>query len=163
MLGLTPEIYARHCDWMQKAIQLAAVAAKRGDVPVGAIIINAQGQVISTAHNRKEQDQDPTAHAEILAIRDASQSLKTWHLEDCTLYVTLEPCPMCTGAIIQARLGLLVYGADDPKSGTIRTVFNLPDSPASNHRLKIIAGILEATCREQLQTWFAQQRRLKTL
>jgi len=148
---------------MQKAIQLAAVAAKRGDVPVGAIMVNAQGQVISTAHNRKEQDQDPTAHAEILAIRDASQSLKTWHLEDCTLYVTLEPCPMCTGAIIQARLGLLVYGADDPKSGTIRTVFNLPDSPASNHRLKVIAGILEATCREQLQTWFAQQRRLKTL
>jgi tRNA(adenine34) deaminase len=148
---------------MQKAIQLAAVAAKRGDVPVGAIMVNAQGQVISTAYNRKEQDQDPTAHAEILAIRDASQSLKTWHLEDCTLYVTLEPCPMCTGAIIQARLGLLVYGADDPKSGTIRTVFNLPDSPASNHRLKIIAGILEATCREQLQTWFAQQRRLKTL
>jgi len=163
MLGLTPEIYARHCNWMQKAIQLAAVAGKRGDVPVGAIIVNDQGQVISTAYNRKEQDHDPTAHAEILAIRDASQSLKTWHLEDCTLYVTLEPCPMCTGAIIQARLGLLVYGADDPKSGTIRTVFNLPDSPASNHRLKIIAGILEATCREQLQTWFAQQRRLKTL
>ena len=163
MLGLTPEIYARHCDWMQKAIQLAAVAAKRGDVPVGAIIINAQGQVISTAYNRKEQHHDPTAHAEILAIRDASQALKTWHLENCTLYVTLEPCPMCTGAIIQARLGLLVYGADDPKSGTIRTVFNLPDSPASNHRLKVIAGILEATCREQLQTWFTQQRRLKTL
>jgi tRNA(adenine34) deaminase len=147
---------------MQKAIQLAAVAAKRGDVPVGAIIINAQGQVISTAHNRKEQDQDPTAHAEILAIRDASQALKTWHLENCILYVTLEPCSMCTGAIIQARLGLLVYGADDPKSGTIRTVFNVPDSPASNHRLKVIAGILEATCREQLQTWFAQQRSLKT-
>ena len=163
MLGLTPEIYARHCDWMQKAIQLAAVAGNRGDVPVGAIIINAQGQVISTAYNRKVQDQDPTAHAEILAIRDASQALKTWHLENCTLYVTLEPCPMCTGAIIQARLGLLVYGADDPKSGTIRTVFNLPDSPASNHRLKVIAGILETTCREQLQTWFAQQRRLKTL
>jgi tRNA(adenine34) deaminase len=162
MLGLTPKIYARHCDWMQKAIQLAAVAAKRGDVPVGAIMVNEQGQVISTAYNRKEQDHDPTAHAEILAIQDASQALKTWHLENCTLYVTLEPCPMCTGAIIQARLGLLVYGADDPKSGTIRTVFNLPDSPASNHRLKVIAGILEATCREQLQTWFAQQRRLKT-
>jgi tRNA(adenine34) deaminase len=162
MLGLTPEIYARHCDWMQKAIQLAAVAAKRGDVPVGAIMVNEQGQVISTAYNRKEQNHDPTAHAEILAIQDASQALKTWHLENCTLYVTLEPCPMCTGAIIQARLGLLVYGADDPKSGTIRTVFNLPDSPASNHRLKVIAGILEATCREQLQTWFAQQRRLKT-
>lgn len=163
MLGLTPEIYARHCDWMRQAIQLAALAGNRGDVPVGAIIVNDQGQVISTGHNRKEEDQDPTAHAEILAIRDASQALKTWHLETCTLYVTLEPCPMCTGAIIQARLGLLVYGADDPKSGTIRTVFNLPDSPASNHRLKVIAGILEAICREQLQTWFAQQRRLKTL
>lgn len=146
---------------MQQAIQLAEAAGKAGEIPVGAIIINAQGQAISTACNRKERDQDPTAHAELLAIRAASQVLNSWHLGTCTLYVTLEPCPMCTGAIIQSRLGLLVYGVDDPKTGTIRTILNLPGSPASNHRLKVIAGILESACREQLQNWFAQQRRLK--
>ncbi|MFM7572207.1 MAG: nucleoside deaminase, partial [Snowella sp.] len=111
--------------------------------------------------NRKERDNDPTAHAEVLAIRAASQFLNNWHLGDLTLYVTLEPCIMCTGAIIQSRLGLLVYGVDDPKSGTIRTVFNLPDSPASNHRLKVISGILEKPCREQLQAWFMKKRREK--
>ncbi|NEP47399.1 MAG: nucleoside deaminase, partial [Moorea sp. SIO3C2] len=96
---------------------------------------------------------------EILALRAAGQQLQTWHLNTCTLYVTLEPCPMCAGAIILARLGLLVYGVDDPKTGSIRTVANLPDSACSNHRLPVIGGIMESVCREQLQSWFAQRRK----
>jgi tRNA(adenine34) deaminase len=96
--------------------------------------------------------------AEILAIRTATKKRQSFYLEDCTLYVTLEPCPMCAGAIIHARLGLLVYGADDPKTGAIHTVANLPDSYCSNHRLKVLAGIKETSCRQQLQTWFSHQR-----
>jgi tRNA(adenine34) deaminase len=95
----------------------------------------------------------------VLALRQAGRALNTWHLGDCTLYVTLEPCAMCAGAIILARLKLLVYGADDPKAGAIRTVLNLPNSPVSNHNLPVLGGILERPCREQLQTWFAEGRR----
>jgi tRNA(adenine34) deaminase len=147
-----------HRYWMNKALELAEKAGKMGEIPVGAVIIDQQENLIAQANNRKERDQDPTAHAEIMAIRKASQTLKTWHLEQCILYVTLEPCPMCTGAIIQARIGLLVYGADDPKTGTIRTVMNLLDSACSNHRIEVIAGVMETTCRNQLQSWFSAKR-----
>ena len=150
--------YLVHRQWMDRALKLAQVAGVAGDVPVGAVVVDGEGTVVAQAANRKERDRDPTAHAEILALRSASRVRQNWHLNDCTLYVTLEPCPMCTGAIIQARIGLLVYGANDPKTGTIRTVINLPDSPCSNHRLPVIAGIRESACREQLQTWFAQRR-----
>lgn len=143
---------------MNRALELAQQAGEAGEVPVGAIIIDQNNQLIAEAQNRKERDFDPTAHAEILALRKAGKLLKNWHLNTCTLYVTLEPCPMCTGAILQARLGLLVYGADDPKTGTIRTVANLPDSACSFHRLSVLGGILESSCRQQLQSWFAQKR-----
>lgn len=143
---------------MQQAIALAASAGAAGEVPVGAVIVNAAGDLIATGENRRERDHDPTAHAEVLALRMAGQAQGTWHLEDCTLYVTLEPCPMCTGAILLARLGLLVYGVDDPKAGTVRTVLNLPDSPCSNHHLNILPGVMESTCRSQLQEWFQTQR-----
>lgn len=151
--------YLRHRKWMNRALELAQEAGEAGDVPVGAIIVDNKDNVIAEASNRKERDRDSTAHAEILAIRAASQILKDWHLTTCTLYVTLEPCPMCAGAIVQARLGLLVYGADDPKTGTIRTVANIPDSAFSNHRLKAIAGIQETACRQQLQAWFETRRK----
>jgi tRNA(adenine34) deaminase len=154
----TDPTYLNHCRWMERALQLAEQAGAKGDVPVGAIVVDKSGAVIAEAENRRERDRDPTAHAEVLALRAAGQHLNNWHLNHCTLYVTLEPCPMCAGAIVLARLGLLVYGADDPKAGAIRTVMNLPDSPCSNHRLPVLGGILEATCREQLQTWFAQRR-----
>ncbi len=144
---------------MSRALALAQEAGDAGDVPVGAVIVDRAGNLIAEASNRKEQDKDPTAHAEILALRAAAQALQTWHLDCCTLYVTLEPCPMCAGALIQARIGLLVYGADDPKTGTIRTAANLPDSACSNHRLPVLAGIMESACREQLQSWFAQRRK----
>ena len=144
---------------MSRALALAQEAGDAGDVPVGAVIVDRAGNLIAEASNRKERDKDPTAHAEILALRAAAQALQTWHLDCCTLYVTLEPCPMCAGALIQARIGLLVYGADDPKTGTIRTAANLPDSACSNHRLPVLAGIMESACREQLQSWFAQRRK----
>ncbi len=147
-----------HQQWMKKAIELATTAGNAGEVPVGAIVINSQGEVIGTGENRRERDRDPTAHAEIVAIRAAGANLDNWHLSDCTLYVTLEPCPMCAGAIVAARLKLLVYGADDPKTGSIRTVLNIPDSSASNHKIEVIGGILESTCRQQLQNWFRHRR-----
>jgi tRNA(adenine34) deaminase len=151
-------IYLVHRHWMSRAIALAQSAGDAGEVPVGAVIVDANNTLIATAENRRERDKDPTAHAEILALRAAGQALQTWHLNSCTLYVTLEPCPMCAGAIVLARLGLLVYGTDDPKTGAIRTVANIPDSACSNHRLPLIAGIGESTCRQQLQTWFADHR-----
>lgn len=146
---------------MSRAIELAAAAGDAGEVPVGAVIVNAQGEPIAEGENRRERDHDPTAHAEVVTLRQAGQRLQTWHLEDCTLYVTLEPCPMCAGAIVLARLGLLVYGADDLKAGAVRTVLNIPDSACSNHKLPVLGGILEATCRQQLQEWFAQRRKNK--
>nr|WP_233219778.1 tRNA adenosine(34) deaminase TadA [Pleurocapsa sp. CCALA 161] len=150
--------YLIHSRWMEFAFQLAKTAADLEEVPVGAVIIDRQGNLIAEAVNRKTREQDPTAHAEILAIRTATKKKQSYYLQDCTLYVTLEPCPMCAGAIIHSRLGLLVYGADDPKTGAIRSVINLPDSCCSNHRLKVLAGIKETSCRQQLQTWFSRQR-----
>ncbi|MEL6160981.1 MAG: tRNA adenosine(34) deaminase TadA [Cyanobacteria bacterium J06623_5] len=152
------EIYLRHRQWMMEAIALAQSAGDAGDVPVGAIVVGPDNQLIAQAANRKERDGDPTAHAEILALRAAGKQRGNWHLNDCVLYVTLEPCMMCAGAIVQSRLGLLVYGADDLKAGAVRSVLNLPDSPCSNHKLSVIGGILESPCRQQLQTWFKQRR-----
>ena len=150
--------YLIHRKWMSRAIELAQTAGDAGEVPVGAVIVDSKGNLIAEGENRKEREFDPTAHAEILAIRAAGKVLQDWHLDRCTLYVTLEPCPMCAGAIVQARLRLLVYGADDLKTGAIRTVANIPDSACSNHRLSVLGGILESACRHQLQSWFAQKR-----
>ena len=155
---LTHQAYLNHRYWMKRCLELAEAAATWGDVPVGAVIVDRNGDSIAEAANAKEKDRDPTAHAEISVIRAAIQIKQNWNLNDCTLYVTLEPCPMCAGAILQARLGTLVYGLDEPKTGAIRTVANLPDSGCSYHRLPVIAGIRELECRKQLQTWFAQKR-----
>jgi tRNA(adenine34) deaminase len=152
------ETYLRHRRWMLRALELAERAGQAGDVPVGAVVIGPQDEVLAEASNRRERDQDPTAHAEVLALRAASHQLGNWHLNDCTLYVTLEPCPMCAGAIVLSRLGLLVYGADDPKAGAVGSVLNVPASPCSNHRLPVLAGLLADPCREQLQQWFQQRR-----
>lgn len=156
-----PEIddktYQRHRRWMLRALALAETAAADGEVPVGAVVVSGD-LLLAEAANRRQRDHDPTAHAEILALRQAGQVLANWHLTECTLYVTLEPCPMCAGALIQSRLGLLVYGADDPKAGAVRSVLNLPDSACSNHHVPVLAGILAQPCQQQLQKWFAQRR-----
>ncbi|MFM9264120.1 tRNA adenosine(34) deaminase TadA [Tychonema sp. BBK16] len=152
--------YSLHRQWMTRAVELAFAAGDAGEVPVGAVIVDSAGKLIAQAQNRRERDCDPTAHAEILALRAAGQVLQDWHLNQCTLYVTLEPCPMCAGAIVQARIGLLVYGADDPKTGTIRTVGNIPDSASSCHRLNVLGGIMESACRKQLLSWFESRRKI---
>jgi tRNA(adenine34) deaminase len=152
------EFHQDPTPWMQRALALAEAAAEAGEVPVGAVIVDGNGETIAEGENRKERDQDPTAHAEIVALRLAGQRLNSWRLIDCTLYVTLEPCPMCAGAIVQARIGQLVYGASDPKTGAIRSVLNIPDSPASNHKLKVTGGVLADVAKAQLQAWFAQKR-----
>ncbi|MEO0456745.1 MAG: tRNA adenosine(34) deaminase TadA [Cyanobacteria bacterium P01_A01_bin.114] len=157
--SLDNEIYLTHRRWMIRALELAEAAGTAGDVPVGAVVVGPGNQVLAEAANRRQRDRDPTAHAEVLALRAAGQQLGSWYLDRCTLYVTLEPCPMCAGAIINARLGELVYGADDLKAGAVRSVLNLPDSAASNHRLSVVSGILGDVCRQQLQTWFTQHRR----
>ncbi len=143
---------------MRLALALAVQAGEAGDVPVGAVIVDGQGVCIAQGQNQRHRTHDPTAHAEILALRQAGMALGTWHLVECTLYVTLEPCPMCAGALVNARIGTLVYGASDPKAGAIASVIQIPDSPASNHRFPVIRGILETECRELLQTWFRQRR-----
>ncbi len=152
--------YLAHCRWMERAIALAQAAGEAGEVPVGAVVVR-DGVAIAEAENRRERDRDPTAHAEVLALRAAGQTLNNWHLNTCTLYVTLEPCPMCAGALILARLGLLVYGADDLKAGAVRSVINVPDGPCSNHHVPVIGGILETKCQQQLQSWFAERRSQK--
>ncbi|MBV5260866.1 nucleoside deaminase [Synechococcus moorigangaii CMS01] len=143
---------------MQKAIALAKLAGQSGEIPVGAIIVDGNNRLLAQSGNRKEKTTDPTAHAELLAIRAASQVRQDWQLQDCTLYVTLEPCPMCAGAIIHSRLKQVIYGTDDPKTGALRSVANFPDAPFSNHVLPIIGGIAAADCRQVLQDWFQHNR-----
>ncbi len=150
--------YLKHKYWMSYALNIAKKAGEAGEIPVGAVIIDDKNNLIATGENRKQRENDPTSHAEIMAIKKASQILKSWHLKQCTMYVTLEPCPMCAGGIILARLGMLVYGVDDPKTGAIRTVVNIPDSKCSNHHLPVLAGILEIECQDLLQSWFKKMR-----
>ncbi|MCS6782682.1 MAG: tRNA adenosine(34) deaminase TadA [Gloeomargarita sp. SKYBB_i_bin120] len=147
-----------HEDWMRLALTLAVQAGQAGEVPVGAVIVDAQGVCIAQGENQRERTHDPTAHAEIVALRQAGQVLGTWYLTDCTLYVTLEPCPMCAGALVNARIGQLVYGAPDPKTGAIDSVLQIPTSRASNHHFPVIRGVLAAECRDVLQAWFRQRR-----
>jgi tRNA(adenine34) deaminase len=148
----------RHQRWMTEAIALAAAAGEQGEVPVAALVVSPDNQLIATGVNRRERDQDPTAHAEVLALRAAGRTLGNWNLTGYSLYVTLEPCPMCAGAIVLSRVKLLVYGADDPKTGAVRSVINIPDSAASNHRLTVQSGVLADPCQDQLRQWFAQLR-----
>lgn len=143
---------------MKRAIALAHAAGEAEEVPVGAVVVGRDNEWIADGENRRERDHDPTAHAEVMALRTAGQRLNDWHLTHCTLYVTLEPCPMCAGAIVLSRVKTVVYGVDDLKAGAVRTVLNIPDSAASNHRPLILGGILESTCRQQLQQWFEKRR-----
>ena len=140
--------------WMDEALHQAQASSLHGDVPVGAVLVDAAGMLLAAGGNRREQDHDPSSHAEIVVLRAAGQKLQRWRFPEATLIVTLEPCAMCAGAILHARVKRLVYGADDPKAGAIRTVANLPDSPLSFHHLEVLAGIRESACRELLQDWF---------
>ncbi|MEO1132367.1 MAG: nucleoside deaminase [Cyanobacteria bacterium J06639_1] len=143
---------------MTLAIAAAREAGEVGEIPVGAAIVDDRDELIALTANRRERDRDPTAHAEILALREAGRKLDTWKLAGCRLYVTLEPCPMCAGAIAQSRIAQIIYGADDPKAGALRSVLNVPASAASFHRPEVIGGICESECRYLLQSWFARLR-----
>lgn len=149
-----------HEVYMKMALQQARQALEEEEVPVGAIIVQGGHRVIAAAYNQREQLHDPTAHAEMIAITQAAESLGDWRLEDCTLYVTLEPCPMCAGAILQARIPHVVYGATDPKAGAVNSLFHLLDDQRLNHRCQVIPGLLAAPCGEMLTRFFQAQRRL---
>ena len=148
---------AVHAAFMQEALEEAEQAAAVGEVPVGAVIVRA-GQVIARAHNRREMDNDPTAHAEVLAMRDAAEQLGQWRLEGCTLYVTLEPCFMCAGAIVNARVETLVFGALDPKAGAVGSLANVPADTRLNHRPAIVGEVLAEPCGQILRDFFAARR-----
>lgn len=144
---------------MERAIELAQQSADAGEVPVGAIVYNTQtGEIIAQAHNTREMHNNPAGHAEFSAIQGACSSIGDWRLNDCTLVVTLEPCPMCAGLIVNARVGRLIYGASDPKAGAVRSLFELCDDTRLNHRCEIHTGVLGDRCSDQLRTFFRDLR-----
>ena len=142
---------------MRLALAEAVLSPGHGDVPVGAVVL-AGGQVIATRHNERELRGDPTAHAELLVLRDAAGSLGGWRLDEVTLVVTLEPCPMCAGALVAARVWRLVFGAADPRAGACGSLYNLCCDPRLNHELAVTAGVLEEECGELLREFFAERR-----
>lgn len=148
-----------HEAFMQLALDEARQALEEDEVPIGAVIVH-QGRVVARAHNQREQLCDPTAHAEIIAITQAAASLGSWRLDGCALYVTLEPCPMCAGAILQARIPTVVYGTPDPKAGAVHSLYRLLEDDRLNHRCQVAAGVLAGPCGEILSRFFQQQRRL---
>ncbi|HTN76776.1 MAG TPA: tRNA adenosine(34) deaminase TadA [Pirellulaceae bacterium] len=148
-----------HAAYMRMALAEAAAAQAEQEVPVGAIIVQG-ARVIAAAHNQREQLRDPTAHAEMIAITQAAESLGSWRLENCALYVTLEPCPMCAGAILQARIPIVVYGARDPKAGAVQSLYQLLQDPRLNHRCEVVPGVLAEPCGQILTRFFQAQRNL---
>lgn len=145
---------------MRRALALGDEAAAIGEVPVGAVIYRGD-QIIAEAYNLRESDNDPTAHAELIAMRRAGEALGEWRLTGCSMAVTLEPCPMCAGALVNARLQRVVYGAADPKAGACHTLYRIPADVRLNHRVEIIHGVLEPDCRKQLQAFFRERRAKK--
>lgn len=146
-----------HEEYMRRAISQALIAAEQDEVPVGAVIVRG-GRIIAAAFNQREQLRDPTAHAEMLAITQAAEAVGDWRLEDCSLYVTLEPCPMCAGAIVLARIPRVIYGTRDPKAGAVDSLFQLLGDIRLNHRCEVIAGVLANDCGQLLTHFFRSKR-----
>ncbi|MBF0565754.1 MAG: nucleoside deaminase [Nitrospirae bacterium] len=145
--------------FMSIALQEALKAADAGEVPVGAVVVSGSGEVVSRAYNTKERSQDPTAHAEMAAIREASALLGSWRLEGCSLYVTLEPCIMCSGAIINSRIMRIIYGCTDPKGGAVESLYGILDDGRLNHRVGVTGGVLRESCSNVLKDFFFALRR----
>jgi len=143
---------------MLEALEVAETATASGDVPVGAVIFNEEGLLVGVGHNLRERDQDPTAHAEIIAMREAAKKNETWRLDGHTLVVTLEPCAMCAGAIAQSRMKTVVFGAWDEKAGAVGSVWDILRDPRSPHQVEVISGIMEEECAQLLKDFFKQQR-----
>ncbi len=149
-----------HLHHMERALEEASAADREDEVPVGCVILSPERGIIASAHNMREQLHDPTAHAEMIAITQAAESLKSWRLEHCILYVTLEPCPMCAGAIVQARIPMVVFGCTDPKAGACTTLYQITSDPRLNHRARVIGGVEAGRCAAMLSDFFARKRAL---
>lgn len=155
--GIRCSMHHTDSQYMELALQQAALAPHVGEVPIGAILVR-NHDVIAAGHNYREVSQDPTAHAEMIVIRKAAERLKTWRLTDTTLYVTLEPCPMCAGAIVQSRITRLVFGAWDPKAGACGSILDIPGERRFNHRVDVVGGLLQQQSQELLQNFFRPLR-----
>lgn len=145
-------------DLMRVALEEAGAGARAGEVPVGAVV-EVDGRIVSRAHNRREELSDPTAHAELLAIREAASKLGTWRLEEATVAVNVEPCPMCAGALVNARVGRLIYGCSDPKAGAVFSLYNIVQDPRLNHEVEVVDGVLAEECAAVLEAFFRERRR----
>ncbi len=143
---------------MRAALEVARAAPATGDVPIGALVLDPTGAIIGSATNRREADADPTAHAEVLALRAAAQELGRWRLTDCSLVVTLEPCTMCAGAAVAARVARIVFGAFDPKAGAVGSLWDVVRDPRLNHRPEVVAGVLADECGAPIRRFFAEHR-----
>lgn len=143
--------------YMRMAIDQAYIAEENGDVPIGCVIVH-ENRVIAKSYNQREQLHDPTAHAEIIALTQAAESIGNWRLHGCTLYVTLEPCPMCAGALVLGRLDRLVYGTDDPKTGAVTSLYHIVQDDRLNHQLEVTSDIMKTECKKQLQVFFQRRR-----
>lgn len=148
----------RETGFMRRALDAAEQAAGKGEVPVGAVVV-LKDEIVAIAHNERETGADPTAHAEIVALRRAAAQLGSWRLTDAELYVTMEPCPMCAGALVNARIHRLYFGCDDPKAGAVRTLYNLLDDKRLNHRVEVVPGLLAAEGGALLRSFFSRLRR----
>lgn len=157
-LPLTDPRHLLHAHHMRLALAEADAAETEDEVPIGCVVLHPVQGVIATAHNQREQLQDPTAHAEMIALTQAAAALKSWRLEGCILYVTLEPCPMCAGAIVQARVPVVVYGCTDPKAGACHTLYQITNDPRLNHRCRVIPGVLADEAAGRLSSFFARKR-----
>ena len=147
--------------WMDRLLRQAARVGDAGEVPVAAVVLDGDGRAVGWGSNRRAGHQDPLGHAEIVALRQAAFSRDDWRFNDCTLLVTLEPCPMCAGALIQARMGTVVFAAPDPKRGALGGCLNLAKDPSAHHTMRVIGGVREADACRQLQEWFRRRRRLR--
>ncbi len=154
---LSDDVRIRHQFFMREALAEGARAQARGEVPVGSVAVY-RDQIVARGHNLRETAQDPTAHAELIAMRGAAAQLGSWRLSGVTIYVTLEPCPMCAGALVNARVDTLVYGADDPKAGAVRSLMQLCEDARLNHRVAVEASVLREECAEQLRAFFSGVR-----
>ena len=158
-LPMTDPRHPFHLEHMEMALDEARAAEDEDEVPIGCVIVSLERGVIARAHNQREMLKDPTAHAEMIAITQAAAALQSWRLENCVLYVTLEPCPMCAGAIVLARLPMVVYGAADPKAGACDTLYHITSDARLNHRAQVVAGVLADRCAAILSDFFAAKRK----
>jgi tRNA(adenine34) deaminase len=158
-LPLTDPRHPFHVLHMEMALAESELAAAEGEVPVGAVVVSLERGVLGRAHNQRERLVDPTAHAEMIALTQAAQALGSWRLENCALYATLEPCPMCAGAAVNARLPLVVFGCTDPKAGACVTLYQIASDPRLNHRARVVGGVLADRCVAVLSDFFSARRR----